>query len=121
MNYFKDSELRCKCGCGEVYFSDETRKKLNKVREDYGKPIIISSGYRCTSYNIQIGATQTHSTGQAVDIAISRGDAFKLIGLALKHGFTGLGVKQHGHGRFLHLDDLDSNNKRVRPTVWSYK
>jgi len=39
----------------------------------------------------------------------------------LKHGITGLGVKQHGDSRFIHLDTLDSEPHRPRPTVWSYK
>ena len=43
------------------------------------------------------------------------------IGSALVVGFTGLGVKQKGEGRFLHLDDLGTGEHTVpRPALWSY-
>jgi len=117
--YFSENELRCKCGCGEYYFNSGTLARLNQVRIEYNKPITISSGFRCNSYNIQIGATQTHSSGQAVDISVNRKNAHKLLKLAFKHGFTGIGVKQHGKSRFIHLDDIADENKR--PWIWSYK
>lgn len=119
--YFSEDELRCKCGCGEYYFNHGTLSRLNSMRVEYNKPIPISSGFRCKAYNIQIGATQTHATGQAVDIPVSRKNAHTLLGLAFKHGFTGIGIKQHGKNRFIHLDDLEQTDKRLRPTIWGYK
>ena len=116
--YFSEDELRCKCGCGEYYFNSGTLARLNQLRIEYNKPIPISSGYRCESYNIQKGYTQTHASGQAVDIPVNRKDAHRLLKLAFKHGFTGIGVKQHGKSRFIHLDDLTDTN--IRPNIWSY-
>ena len=116
-NYFSEKELKCKCGCEQYKFSEGTLYKLNQVREELNEPIKINSGYRCRDYNIKIGATQTHSSGQAVDISASRGYAYRLLALLLKHGFTGIGIKQKGDGRFIHADDLDIS---LRPTIWSY-
>ena len=121
MNYFSDNELMCKCGCGELKFSPKTRNRLNVLRADYGKPMIISSGYRCHEYNDKKGYTQTHATGHAVDVQINRKEAHKLLRLALSYGFTGIGIKQHGKNRYLHLDDLPPTETRLRPTIWSYK
>jgi hypothetical protein len=39
---------------------------------------------------------------------------------ALNAGFTGIGVKQKGKGRFIHLDDIEDSGDRPRPWVWSY-
>lgn len=45
-------------------------KVLDPVREMYGKPIYISSGYRCPRLNKAVGgvAGSQHKTGQAADI-----------------------------------------------------
>jgi hypothetical protein len=56
----------------------------------------------------------------AVDIAISHEKAYKLIASAIKHGFTGIGVKQKGGGRFIHLDISEGDESRPRPHIWSY-
>ena len=34
--------------------------------------------------------------------------------------FTGIGVNQKGDSRFIHIDDIESTQKRPRPWVWSY-
>lgn len=95
---------------------------LNKLREEFGKPMIVSSGYRCPAYNARLsssGRAGPHTTGKAVDIVVSGSDAHRLIGLAIKHGFSGIGVSQKGKmsRRFVHIDNL---NTALRPWVWSY-
>lgn len=122
MNYFSNDELRCKCGCNQNKFSQETLRKLNRLRQALGEPIVLNSAYRCPQHNKDIGATQTHATGQAVDIRCSHRDAYLILGLADVFGFTGIGVNQKGKSRFIHLDDLDEDlsQNRPRPHVWSY-
>ena len=43
---------------------------LDPLREAYGKPIVVTSGYRCNKLNIILGGTKTsqHRLGEAVDI-----------------------------------------------------
>lgn len=43
---------------------------LDPLRQAYGKPIIVTSGYRCEELNRLVGGSKTsqHRTGQAVDI-----------------------------------------------------
>jgi len=118
-SYFTDEELSCKC-CGEYKFKQATLLRLNNLRDFCGFPFKINSGYRCESYNKKKGYTQTHSTGQAVDIALTHKQAYIVISNAKKYGFTGIGVKQKGHGRFIHLDDLKEAGNRPRPHIWSY-
>ncbi|MEW5251467.1 D-Ala-D-Ala carboxypeptidase family metallohydrolase [Microbulbifer sp. 2201CG32-9] len=121
-DYFTEEELACRC-CGKNHFSDDTLRRLIRVRERFAKPMVINSGYRCPAHCAKIGSTMTHTTGQAVDVSVAGGRAYELLSIAQEEGFTGIGVKQKGAhgGRFLHLDDLEPvPGERARPTVWSY-
>ena len=63
----------------------------------------------------------THSKGRAVDIACAGADAYDILAEALVCRFTGIGVKQKGEHRFLHLDDLGPGEHSVpRSSIWSY-
>jgi len=43
---------------------------LDPLREAYGAPIIVDSGYRCPKLNMAVGGSSTsqHKTGEAADI-----------------------------------------------------
>ncbi|MGB1304030.1 D-Ala-D-Ala carboxypeptidase family metallohydrolase [Pseudoalteromonas marina] len=118
-NYFTNEELSCTC-CSENKFDQKTLDRLNKFREFCGFPFDVTSGYRCPKYNKLRGFTQTHATGQAVDIALTHKQAYIVVTKAKEFGFTGIGVKQKGAGRFVHLDDLEEASGRPRPHIWSY-
>lgn len=47
-----------------------TMECLDKIREEYGKPLYISSGYRCQELNTRVGGKENsqHRKGQAADI-----------------------------------------------------
>ena len=122
--YFRRSELACR-GTDKCDMSDEFMQKLIIVREEFGKPMIITSGYRSFSHNYSIGGAENspHLYGRAVDVRVYGNDALTLLKIALKHGLTGIGIKQHGDtkGRFIHLDDMPSSDMHFRPWIWSYK
>ena len=121
-HYFTETELACK-GTGECKMDPAFMLRLERLRMVFGKPLIVTSGYRSPAYNAKVSGTGQdgpHTTGRAVDVSIRGADALKLIDLALECGFTGIGVKQSGDGRFLHLDDLPAAPGRPRPTIWSY-
>tara|TARA_R100001377_G_C3174971_1_gene104474 strand:- start:39 stop:425 length:387 start_codon:yes stop_codon:yes gene_type:complete len=122
--YFSEDELRCK-GTGEIHMNEEFMKKLIALRKEFNQPMYITSGYRDGAYNEVIGGgkTSAHLTGKAVDVACYGNKAYKLIQLAIKHGFTGIGIKQHSHveKRFVHLDMVEHQDIQPRPWVWSYK
>lgn len=122
MSYFSDKELACKCGCG-MQIAPDFRAKLERLRERFGKPLVVTSGARCPAHNAKIsstGMTGPHTTGRATDFATSHGDALRLVDLALEQGFTGIGVNQKGTSRFIHVDDLPDAPGQPRPTIWSY-
>jgi len=117
---FERSEFECQCGCGRAGMHPQFMAKLQQVRTAFGKGMVVSSGFRCPEHNANVSSTGLdgpHTTGRAVDIAVSHGDAKRLLTFGLIH-FTGIGVKQKGTGRFLHFDDL--SHPHPRPNVWSY-
>ena len=68
-------ELCCKC-CGQLPpFARENiealvENVLDPLRERYGRPIVVNSGYRCPKHNKEVGgATNSqHMKGEAADI-----------------------------------------------------
>ena len=82
MKYFTFDEL-CESGTAKTHNidnkpSEEIRINLRNlvdncldvIRVKYGKPITISSGYRCTELNKKVGGKETsqHTRGQAADL-----------------------------------------------------
>lgn len=120
--YFKESEFRCK-HCGKVKVDPHFLTMLDALRERCGFPVTILSGYRCPTHNQNVSSTGPrgpHTTGKAVDIAVSRHLAHSLLTHSFALGFTGIGVQQKGASRFIHLDILEEPEHAPRPTVWSY-
>jgi uncharacterized protein YcbK (DUF882 family) len=100
-----------------------TMDRLQLLRSHYGSPLTITSGYRSSRHSIEAAkkAPGSHARGRAVDVACAGVDAFEVLTEALAVGFTGIGVKQKGEHRFLHLDDLGlGEHTAPRPTIWSY-
>jgi hypothetical protein len=119
--HFSDAELTCKCGCGFLPPQSE-QDRLERLRVAYARPMRVTSGGRCPDHNEKVsgtGRTGPH-TKAAFDIEVGRGNAFDLMVLAPQFGFTGIGFKQKGVIRFVHLDALPNEIGQPRPTIWSY-
>ena len=120
---FSNKELSCSC-CGENEMNKETLIALQRLRDAIGKPISLSSAYRCPTHNYKISSTGKegpHTTGKAIDILCSGKFAHELLGLAMIRSsiWKGIGISQKGKhkSRFIHLDTIESDN---RPWIWSY-
>lgn len=120
--FFSKSEMACKCGCNESPMDQEFMNKLDALRAVYGKPMTISSGYRCANHPIESKKSKpgAHASAKAADIAVSHEEAFLVLKLALEVGFTRVGVQQKGSGRFIHVDTATSEEGFPSPMVWSY-
>ena len=99
--------------------------KIQEIRDEIGVPLPISSAYRCPEHNERVsktGRNGPHTTGKAVDIAVSGPVALAVVGLALEKGIGGIGVSQKGphKQRFIHLDVIEPSSRSPRPTIWSY-
>lgn len=60
------------------------KEVLQPIRDKYGYPITVTSGYRCTKLNAAVGGVKNsqHLTGEAADIkctATSKATLFKII------------------------------------------
>lgn len=125
IKYFKSQEFYCKCGkCQNMeHMTKDTMLRLDILREKVGRPMIISSGWRCESHPVEANKTKpgVHTTGHAVDVLCSGELSWAILRHAPETGFVRIGVSQKGnHGsRFLHLDDY-VGSEFIRPTVWSY-
>ena len=123
--HFSHKELECHCGCSQMHMDPDFMLKIEELRHSFGKPMRVSSAYRCANHNERIsktGRNGPHTTGQAIDILVSGGDAYELLHYAIGYGFAGIGLRQSGPhaNRFIHLDRLESLPSRPRPRVWSY-
>ena len=112
--YFTLAEFKCKCGKCEMPKDTPPDKLIDilcEIREHYGSPLIINSGYRCPTHNAKVGgaANSRHTKGDAVDFVVKGVKTREVyefcenlpcadeIGLAIKHNpneFKG----------FVHLD-----------------
>ena len=117
--YFTDNELRCQCGCGQLNPNPQFHMLMvimDKVREEYGKPLRVTSGYRCPDHpKEKVKSKPGQHTIAAIDFGVSREDAIDLLRIAISYqSIRGIGVQQKGSARFLHFDN------RNEPTMWSY-
>jgi len=116
--HFSQAELASP-DTGEAKMQPEFMLMLEALRRDYGKPMIITSGYRTPEHNAAVGGAKRsyHLQGRAVDVQVFGAEAYQLVKLAMRHGFGGIGIQQQGamEGRFIHLD-----NREGDPVIFSY-
>lgn len=115
--YFSEEELSCSCGCGKADMNEDFMYKLIRVRKELGKPMVITSGYRCEDYNKSIGGVKgsAHTKGRAVDVSIKgmpEADQVRLLEYAIHFNIRGLGINDK-RSHFIHIDD-------TRARLWSY-
>lgn len=69
--YFKPREFGCRC-CGKVNTVDELLVVLDKLREYFDSPVVITSGTRCAKHNKAVGGAvaSQHLYGTAADIKV---------------------------------------------------
>lgn len=90
---------------------------LDPLREAYGKPIVVTSGYRCPKLNRAVGgvARSQHTRGEAADIRTlsnrrwENEQLFKFI-VQLKLPFDQL-IDEHGYS-WIHVSYSESKNRR---------
>lgn len=116
--HFTSKELACRCGCGlgEGQMDHDFMEIIEYMRRTLRFAFPVTSAYRCQDHNNRVsntGINGPHTTGKAMDIAVSHGHASRLHELAMESGILGFGFKQHGDDRYLHLDTVSSR-------IWSY-
>ncbi len=86
---FKEKEFACRC-CGVLKVDPMLMEKLELLRAEFGKPIIVTSGYRCPKHNKEVGGVSKsqHIQGKAADIKIKGINPHEVAEAAKKSGFT---------------------------------
>ena len=69
---FKVRELRCRDGSDTVMVDEALTVVLQCIREHFGKPVVITSGYRTPAHNAKVGGAKSsqHLLGRAADIRV---------------------------------------------------
>ena len=67
--HFHSTEFKCKCGCGRIKIDEDLAKKMENIFSKLNaSKCIISSGYRCPTYDKKIGGfVGRHAEGLAAD------------------------------------------------------
>lgn len=124
IKHFKETEFYCpSCyNTGTTGMNPNLIKLLDAMREHFGQPITITSGYRCAAYNKKVGGISgsQHTLGNAADFYIAKQsetyagrieaikwaiDYAKKNGLKFRYGYTvdsngvGLGFYDDGIGK----------------------
>jgi len=78
VKHFGVHEFVCPC-CGVVYVAKSLVFWLDVIRRAVGIPLVVSSGYRCTRRNDQVGGaiSSRHMIGCAADILKPKSMAYE--------------------------------------------
>lgn len=112
--YFNSTEFDCHGSgcCLTTLINPKLIEYLDKLREHFNSPIIISSGYRCTTHNRNVGGAtgSRHSKGDAADIVVKGHSPREVAQYAESIGIKGIGLYETvKDGYFVHIDTR--NNK----------
>lgn len=109
--HFCVREFACRDGSDAVYVDDELVAVLQALRSYFGRPVIVTSGYRTAAHNRAVGgsAHSQHLYGRAADVRIAGVSVERAASVAetLLAGRGGIGRYPPGPGRktgWLHLD-----------------
>lgn len=121
--YFVEKEFACKCGCSTMpqgQPNDELIDILCEIREHFGKPLIIKSGYRCKSHNEKVGGAKNsrHVVGDAVDFTIKDTQTRQVFDYVVsKYENYGIARKILADYPFRGFVHFDTRGKKAR---WTY-
>ena len=112
---FKSTEFDCHGSgcCTQTKVDDQLVKYLQQIRNHFGKPVNVSSGYRCETHNKNIGGAtgSRHSKGQAADIYISGVTPAEIAKYAESIGILGIGLYEtDADGHFVHVDTRETKS-----------
>ena len=70
---FTVAEFACKDGSDPVFVDSSLAALLQKIRDHFGRPVVITSGYRTAAHNAAVGGAKSsqHLLGRAADIQVA--------------------------------------------------
>lgn len=106
---FASTEFDChgKGCCSTTKIDSKLVEYLQKIRDHFGKPVTITSPYRCEVHNRRVGgATKSyHMQGKAADIVVQGVSSREVAKYAESIGILGIGLYEtSADGYFTHID-----------------
>ena len=101
--------------CTHGQIDDKLAEILQNIRDHFGKPVHISSAYRCSTWNKQVGGVSNsyHCYGQAADIKVEDTAPAEVAKYAESIGVLGIGLYEtDADGHFVHVDT------RTKKSFW---
>ena len=116
--HFRVREFRCRDGSDPIFVDEELVSILQKIRQHFGKPLTITSGYRTPGHNKSCGgaAYSQHLYGRAADFKIAgiAPDVVAAYAETLLPDRGGIGVYPPKTGRaegWVHIDTRASKSR----------
>ena len=89
---------------------------LDKLRDEWGRPIVVTSGYRCKELNVAIGGARNsqHLKGQAADIISDDFEEFRrFVRRWCKDNEFDQCIFEHGGCKqWVHISYVEGRNRR---------
>ena len=106
---FQSTEFDChgKNCCSSTLIDEKLVDYLQSIRDYFGKPVNISSAYRCAVHNKNVGGATSsrHKSGEAADIYINGVAPAEIAKYAESIGILGIGLYETDKdGHFVHID-----------------
>lgn len=113
--HFYSNEFDCHGNgcCSESKINEKLIEYLEKIREHFGKPVTITSPYRCPTHNSRIGGAvgSRHSKGDAADFVVSGIAPRTVAQYAESIGIMGIGLYEtSADGHFVHIDTRETKS-----------
>lgn len=110
--HFTSDEFDCHGSgcCKSTMINEKLVQYLEQIRTHFGKPITVTSGYRCTTHNRNVGGAtgSRHSKGDAADIVVQGVTPRTVAQYAESIGVLGIGLYEtSADGHFVHIDARD--------------
>ena len=104
---YKEFDCQGKGCCSATIIDEKLVEYVQRIRDHFGKPVTITSPYRCEVHNRRVGgATKSyHMQGKAADIVVQGVSSREVAKYAESIGILGIGLYEtSADGYFTHID-----------------
>lgn len=115
---FRVREFACRDGSDPLFVDSALVQLLQSIRDHFGAPVVITSGYRTAVHNKAVGGSRSsqHLLGRAADIQVQDTDPLAVAAYAesLMPGWGGVGRYPVKAGRtkgWVHVDTRPNKSR----------
>lgn len=104
---YKEFDCQGKGCCSTTIIDEKLVAYIQQIRDHFGKPITITSPYRCETHNKRVGGgtLSYHMQGKAADIVVQGVSSREVAKYAESIGILGVGLYETAaDGYFTHID-----------------